>query len=150
MYAIVEIVIWLTILLLAVYNIIFYISKIENNKFMTKLFYFLVCLESILIISEMIFQIIHPERLAHEICEEKDKNTKSYLMIYQIFVRLCQTLIIMVIIFTMMQLRLALMILADQDRNMEEKMRIQRKKFKFNKTVIISAITVCALGEIIL
>ena len=27
---------------------------------------------------------------------------------------------------------------------------IQRKKFKFNKTVIISAITVCALGEIIL
>ena len=43
-YAIVEIVIWLTILLLAVYNIIFYISKIENNKFMTKLFYFLVCL----------------------------------------------------------------------------------------------------------
>ena len=42
------------------------------------------------------------------------------------------------------------MILADQDRNMEEKMRIQRKKFKFNKTVIISAITVCALGEIIL
>ena len=132
------------------YNIIFYISKIENNKFMTKLFYFLVCLESILIISEMIFQIFHPERLAHEICDDKDKHTKSYLMFYQIFVRLCQTLIIMVIIFTMMQLRLALMILADQDRNMEEKMRIQRKKFNFNKTVIISAITVCVLGEIIL
>ena len=98
----------------------------------------------------MIFQIFHPERLAHEMCDDKDLNTKSYLMIYQIFVRLCQTLIIMVIIFTMMQLRLALMILADQDRNMEEKMRIQRKKFKFNKNVIISAITVCALGEIIL
>ena len=92
-----EIIVFGALLVLAIYNMINYIFRLKNSKFMLKLFYVIVVVESVSMIIYNIVPIKDPEELAKEICTDGWHVTEVFLLL----TRGCQFLLVLVIIATM-------------------------------------------------
>ena len=92
-----EIIVFGALLALAIYNMINYIFRLKNSKFMLKLFYVIVVIESVSMIIYGIIQINDPEELATGICSDRWHVTEVFLLL----TRGCQFLLVLVIIATM-------------------------------------------------
>ena len=109
-YPVIAICGYVLILIVAVHNYVRYVAKIQETigKFFIKLFYWLVCIESLFLIGKCIYYALTPGQLIYEICDSTQNGGDRTATALEITDNVIHGMVMFVIIATMYQLKLTL------------------------------------------
>ena len=127
-FSILQLIEFLFILLFAFFNIWRFILHIKNNKLMIKVFYALICIESLLIIASRIVQTSLPEAIPAEICD-KESNNKSLIAI-ELVIETIDFSVVVVLIIKMHQLSQTLKIINSENQDLKKDIIEIENKFR--------------------
>ena len=148
-YPVIAICGYVLILIVAVHNYVRYVAKIQDTmgKFFIKLFYWLVCIESLFLIGKCIYYALTPGQLIYEICDSLDDRTATALEITD---NVIHGMVMFVIIATMYQLKLTLALISQNNNgDIDEELCQVDSKMKIISIIFFSIAVLYITAQIL-